>query len=184
MYNCNDIIPSSRTDLPRYIVYSRGKRVDDTLDLSGFGQGWKELVSFYLGCSFTFESALLAAGIELTHVRQNKNTSMYLTNIPLQPAGAFGGHMITSMRPIKRTQLAKMFDLTARYPDAHGAPIHIGDPARIGVPDIFAPFAGSGPTFLEDEDEVPVFWACGFSVSQILTNVGEFCLCVLNCLCT
>ena len=145
--------------------------MEDTLDLSGFEQSWGNLVSFYLGCSFTFESALIANGIRLRNMERGLNISMFLANIQLNPVGTLGGRMLTSMRPIKRAQLSEAFRLSAEYPDFHGAPIHIGNPARIGVRDIAVPSAGD-PCEVE-EDEVPVFWACGFSVSQILSSVGE-----------
>lgn len=152
-------------------MYSRGKRVDDVLDLSGFEKSWDNLVSFYLGCSFTFDGALSASGIRLRNVERGLNVSMFKTNIHLKSVGLFGSRMVTSMRPVKRSQLSEAFRISAQYPDFHGAPIHIGNPARIGVLDIAVPSAGDPSSF--EGDEVPVFWACGFSVSEILGNVGE-----------
>jgi uncharacterized protein YcsI (UPF0317 family) len=152
-------------------VFSKGSRVEDTSDLSAFGKSWDNLVSFYLGCSFTFEGVMGASGISIRNVEQKKNVSMFLTDIQLNPVGLFGNRMFTSMRPIKKSQLAEVFCLSAQYPDYHGAPVHIGDPARIGVQDITTPAAGD-PCAIEG-DEVPVFWACGFSVSHILSTAGE-----------
>lgn len=155
--------------------------MDDTLDLSGFQHAWGDLVSFYLGCSFTFEPALVSAGVRLPQMEQNRNTSMYLTNIPLRPVGKFGGRMFTSMRLVERSKLAEVFCLTSRYPQAHGAPIHVGDPARIGVRDLSTPSAGDPPVFEAGGNQVPVFWACGFSVSQILADVGKLAFFVAVC---
>ena len=145
--------------------------MDDTLDLNGFEQNWNNLVSFYLGCSYTFEGALCANGIRLRHIEQGLNVSAFLTNIQLKPVGLVEGQMYTSMRPIKKDLLPEVFRLSAQYPQSHGPPIHIGNPARIGVKDITNPEAGD-PSTVED-GEVPVFWACGFSVSQILSTAGK-----------
>ena len=90
-----------------------------------------------------------------------------------QPVGRFGGRMFVSMRPVEKSRLGEVFRLTSRYPQAHGAPIHVGDPARIGVHDLSALTAGDPPVFEAGRDQVPVFWACGFSVSQILADVGR-----------
>lgn len=151
--------------------------MEDTLDLSGFEQSWSNLVSFYLGCSYTFEGVLRANGIRLRHIEQGLNVSAFLTSIQLKPVGLVEGKMYTSMRPIKKDLLPEVFRLTAQYPQSHGPPIHIGNPARIGVKDITAPEAGD-PSTVED-GEVPVFWACGFSVSQILSTAGK-CLSYLH----
>lgn len=152
-------------------MYSRGRKVDYTLDLSGFEQSWGDLVSFYLGCSFTFEGALSEHGIRVKNIDLKRNVSLYLTNIMLKPVGQFGGPMYTSMRPVKKSQLAEAVRISAQYPKSHGAPIHIGNPARIGVQNISDPSAGDAPSF--EEDEVAVFWACGFSTSQVLESAGE-----------
>lgn len=152
-------------------MYSRGRKVDDTLDLSGFEQSWGNLVSFYLGCSYTFDSILIANGVGVRHVERKSNVSMFLTKIHLKRVGVFESQMIVSMRPIKKCQLSQVFRITAQYPDFHGCPIHIGSPARIGVEDITVPTAGD-PCGVE-EDEVPVFWACGVTGSQILGKAGK-----------
>ena len=142
--------------------------VDKVFDLSGFEQSWSNLVSFYLGCSFTFEEALSSRGIRVKNREAGLSVSMYLSHVRLSPVGVFGGQLVTSMRPIKKGQLAEAFSITSQYPSSHGAPVHMGSPARIGVRDLSAPLAGD-PCEVE-EDEVPVFWACGFSVGQILTK--------------
>ena len=130
------------------------------------------MVSFYLGCSFSFEAALSGNGIQLKNMEQGKNVSMYLSSISLKPVGPFSSLMYTSMRPIRKCQLSKAFLISSQFPEAHGAPIHMGNPARIGVQDISIPSAGDPSTF--EEDEVPVFWACGFSISQIPMSVSKF----------
>lgn len=130
------------------------------------------MVSFYLGCSFSFEAALSANGIQLRNREQGENVSMYLSSINLKPVGPFASRMYTSMRSIRKCQLSEAFHISAQYSENHGAPIHIGNPARIGVQDISVPSAGDPSTF--EEDEVPVFWACGFSVSQIPMSVSKY----------
>ena len=157
-----------RTDLPGYIVFSRGQMVDEVLDLSGFEQSWSNMVSFYLGCSFSFEEALSSRGIRVKNREAGLNVSMYLSHVRLSAVGVFGGQLVTSMRPMKKGQLAEVFSITSQYPSSHGAPVHIGSPARIGVRDLSVPMAGD-PCDVAD-DEVPVFWACGFSVGQVLTK--------------
>ena len=153
-------------------MFSRGRNVDEVLDLGGFEQSWSNMVSFYLGCSFSFEQALQSSGVRVRTMEAGLCVPMYLTNICLEAVGALGGRMVTSMRPIRRDRLAEAFSITARYPSSHGAPIHIGNPARIGIADLSAVLGGDQ---VEMEEDVAVFWACGFSVSQILSGVGKQC---------
>ena len=162
-----------RTDLPRYTIYSNGRLVDDMLDLSGFEQSWSNMVSFYMGCSFTFEGVLISNGIGLRNVDLCLNGSIYQTNIKMKTFGVFQGNMMVTLRMIKRSQLAKAFLLTAQYPKSHGAPIHIGNPAQIGVNDLSQPKASDPPAAIV-EGEVPVFWACGVSAQEVVKNAGMF----------
>ena len=127
---------------------------------------WRDdLVTFLLGCSFTFESALISAGISLRHIDEGKNVSMYITNIATVPAGQFSGPTVVSMRPIPREKVVKTVQVTSRFPGAHGAPLHIGDPEAIGVQDLSRPDYGSATTI--KEGEVPVFWACGVTSQAV-----------------
>ena len=127
---------------------------------------WRDdLVAFLLGCSFTFEWALLDAGIRLWHVEQGKNVAMWRTNVQCRPAGVFHGPMVVSMRPIASSQLSKAVTASARFPNAHGAPVHIGDPAAIGVKDIAKPDWGDAQAF--KPGDVPVFWACGVTPQAV-----------------
>ena len=120
---------------------------------------WREdLTAFLLGCSFTFEAALLGAGIPVRHIEENRNVPMYITNIQSVPAGVFHGPMVVSMRPIPHTQVVRAVQVTSRYPSVHGAPVHIGEPAAIGIKDINNPELGESVTI--KPGEVPVFWAC------------------------
>jgi len=121
---------------------------------------WRDdLVSFLIGCSFSFESELIEAGIEMRHNTLGCNVPMYLTNIPCEEAGIFHGNMVVSMRPIPYEQVVKSITVTAAIPRVHGAPIHIGDPSVIGIGDISKPDFGDPVTI--NDGEVPVFWACG-----------------------
>jgi uncharacterized protein YcsI (UPF0317 family) len=131
-----------------------------TAEVEDISEYWRDdLVSFLLGCSFSFETAMVRAGIPLKHIDQDKNVSMFITNIPTSPAGAFSGPMVVSMRAIKRAQVVKAVQVTSRFPATHGAPIHIGDPEAIGINDIYKPDFGEPTDF--DDGDVPVFWACG-----------------------
>ncbi len=146
-----------RTDVPLYRVYEHGEMTAEVEDVSEF---WRDdLVSFLLGCSFSFETAMIRAGIPLKHIDQDKNVSMYITNIPAASAGAFSGPMVVSMRAVKREQVVRAVQVTSRFPATHGAPVHVGDPEVIGIKDLGKPDFGE-PTDFSD-GEVPVFWACG-----------------------
>ena len=169
-----------RTDLPRYKIFSRGRLVDDVLDLGGFEKSWDDRVSFYLGCSFTWERPLIESGVGLGNFELGLNTSVYLTNIEMKAVGAFHGSMIVSMRMIEQTKLAQTFLLTGQYPTSHGAPIHIGNPARIGVKDLAQPDYGDKPVISADGGEVPVFWACGVSIQEVIKHAGMFLYEFLN----
>ncbi len=152
-----------RTDLPRYRVYRDGTLVDEPTDLTPL---WtNDLVSFLIGCSFTFESALVEAGLPVRHVEQCTNVPMFITSIPTVPAGAFHGPMVVSMRPIPAGQVVRAVQVTSRFPAVHGAPIHIGDPAAIGIRDIAKPDLGD-PVEIR-AGEVPVFWACGVTPQAV-----------------
>ena len=152
-----------RTDVGLYRVYKFGKQIDEVTNISKYWQD--NMVSFLLGCSFTFENALIEAGIELRHISQKCNVPMYITNIETIPAGLFSGPMVVSMRPIKRSKIVKTIQITSRFPSVHGAPIHIGDPKAIGINDLNAP--DFGDTVEVKEDEIPTFWACGVTPQSV-----------------
>lgn len=152
-----------RYDLPKYRVYRHGELEAEVDDL---GEQWRgDLVSFLLGCSFSFENAMMNSGIELRHVQRGTNVSMYITNIQTTPAGVFSGPMVVSMRPIPHEKVVKAVQVTSRYPSVHGAPVHVGDPAAIGIRDIAKPDFGD-VTEIRD-GEVPVFWACGVTPQAV-----------------
>jgi uncharacterized protein YcsI (UPF0317 family) len=146
-----------RTDLPKYRIWKNGKLVGEPSDIKS---EWRDdLVAFMIGCSFSFESALLDAGIGIRHIEENVNVPMYLTNVPCKPAGRFSGNTVMSMRPVPHSQVVKAVTCTARFPSVHGAPMHIGDPSAIGIKDISRPDFGDAVTI--KNGEIPVFWACG-----------------------
>ena len=154
-----------RVDIPLYRVYQDGKLTAEVKDIKEY---WNdELVSFLLGCSFTFETALIRAGISMRHIEEGKgkNVSMYVTNVPTTPAGIFQGPLVVSMRPIPRDKVVKAVQITSRYPGVHGAPVHIGEPERIGIADLSKPDWGDPSVF--KENEVPVFWACGVTPQAV-----------------
>ncbi|MCR5846077.1 MAG: putative hydro-lyase [bacterium] len=155
------------TDFPRYRIYRNGVLAEEVTDVSEY---WRDdLVSFVIGCSFSFESDLIEAGIEMRHNTMGRNVSMYMTNIDCQPAGIMSGKMVVSMRPIPYSQIVKATTLSGAIPQVHGAPIHIGDPKVIGIDDISKPDFGE-PVDIND-GEVPVFWACGVTPQSIVMNV-------------
>ncbi|MEW6265099.1 MAG: putative hydro-lyase [Thermodesulfobacteriota bacterium] len=152
-----------RTDLPRYRVYEKGECVAEPEDIGAY---WRDdLVAFLIGCSYSFESALLKARIRLPHIELGEIVSVYITKVPCQPAGIFHGPLATSMRPIKRDQVIRAVQITSRFPGVHGAPVHIGDPAPLGLADLSRPDFGWVPQFAEDE--VPVFWGCGVTPQAV-----------------
>ncbi len=162
-----------RTDVPRYRVWKGGVLTDQPTDISNL---WRnDLVTFVIGCSFSFEEALLEAGIPLRHIAQNRNVAMYRSNMATAPAGAFNGPMVVSMRPLKAADAIRAIQITSRFPNVHGAPVHIGNPALIGIADLNVPDYGDAVEVLPDE--IPVFWACGVTPQAAITQARpEFCI--------
>ena len=162
-----------RTDLPRYRVWRHGTLVDEPTDILKY---WRnDLVTFVLGCSFSFEEALMAEGLRIRHIEQARNVPMYRTSIPCNPAGPFAGPLVVSMRPFRPADAARAAKITSRYPAVHGAPVQIGDPASLGIADLGKPDYGDAVDLAPDE--VPVFWACGVTPqSIILESRPEFAM--------
>ncbi|MDN5795926.1 MAG: putative hydro-lyase [Intrasporangium sp.] len=146
-----------RTDVPLYRVYERGELVAEVPDATGH---WREdLVTFLVGCSFTFEHPLLEAGVPVRHIDAGRNVPMYVTSRRCRSAGALGGPLVVSMRAIPAAQVADAVRVSSRYPAVHGAPVHVGDPGGLGISDLDAPEFGDPPVL--EPGDVPVFWACG-----------------------
>jgi uncharacterized protein YcsI (UPF0317 family) len=161
------------SDVPRYRVWRDGVMVEEPTDISHLWR--KDLVTFVIGCSFSFEQALLDAGLPLRHIQQNKNVAMYRSNIATEAAGAFHGPMVVSMRPFKAQDAIRAIQITSRFPDVHGAPVHMGDPAQIGIHDLSKPDYGDAVDVLPDE--IPVFWACGVTPQAAITQAKPaFCI--------
>jgi uncharacterized protein YcsI (UPF0317 family) len=137
---------------------------------------WRDdLVTFVIGCSFSFEQALMQAGLLLRHVQQGRNVAMYRTSIPTVAAGAFSGPMVVSMRPMKAVAVIRAVQVTSRFPDVHGAPVHIGDPSLIGIADLQQPDYGDAVEVMSDE--LPVFWACGVTPQVAIRQARPaFCI--------
>ncbi|WP_394174961.1 putative hydro-lyase [Thalassotalea litorea] len=155
-----------RTDIPQYNIFRQGelrKQVTDIYDL------WQDnFVSFLLGCSFSFEEALLDDGIDIRNISEGVNVPMYNTSIPCKSAGVFSGNMVVSMRPMKARDAIRAIQICSRFPNVHGAPVHFGDPAHIGIHAISKPDYGDMVTI--KPDEVPVFWACGVTPQVAISN--------------
>lgn len=155
-----------RTDVPRYRVFRNGVLEDELTTLDNL---WREdLVSFILGCSFSFEEALIAAGLRLRYVEQGRNVPMYRTSIETVPAGRFRGKLVVSMRPFKPADAIRAIEITSRYPRVHGAPVHIGRPELIGIGNLRQPWAGDATEVLEDE--LPLYWACGITPQSVVLD--------------
>ena len=154
-------------DIPKYRVYENGIMTAEPQKADRF---WRDdLVSFLIGCSFSFEDALLEAGVPVRHIEEGRNVPMYNTNIPLTPAGVFHGNMVVSMRPVPRDLVVRAVTVTAAMPRVHGAPIHIGDPAAIGIQDLDKPDYGDSVSI--HPGEVPVFWPCGVTPQAVVMRV-------------
>lgn len=155
-----------RTDIPGYRVFRDGVLTEERAEVTDL---WRDdLVSFIIGCSFTFETALLDNGVPVAHIEQGRNVPMYRTSIPTTPAGKFHGPMVVSMRPIPANQVADAVRITSRYPSVHGAPVHVGDPAAIGIDDLAHPDFGDAVDI--SSGTVPVFWACGVTPQSVVMS--------------
>ncbi|RZI41596.1 putative hydro-lyase [Herbaspirillum sp. HC18] len=164
-----------RTDLPGYRIFENGELKREVTDISEY---WRDdFVTFLIGCSFSFESALIAGGIPLRHVQQQVNVAMYRTNIPCEPAGRFQSNLVVSMRPVKSRDIARAVEISGRFPQVHGAPVHIGHPEMIGIADLSRPEYGDAVEVMADE--LPVFWACGVT-PQYAAELSRIPFCITH----
>jgi uncharacterized protein YcsI (UPF0317 family) len=156
-----------RTDVPRYRVWRDGVMIDEPTDISRY---WRDdLVAFVIGCSYSFEEALMADGLPIRHIETGTAVPMYRTTIQCRPAGPFSGPMVVSMRPFTPKNAIRAVQITTRFPMVHGAPVHIGRPDLLGIADIATPDYGE-PVAIQD-DEMPVFWACGVTPQSVIASV-------------
>jgi len=162
-----------RSDVPSYRVFEHGECTQELTDISAL---WRDdLVTFVLGCSFSFEEALLADGIEIRNISENKNVPMYRTNIACKTAGRFSGNTVVTMRPMRPKDAIRAIQICSRFPSVHGAPIHFGTPEQIGINDLSLPDYGDSVTI--KPGEVPVFWACGVTPQLVLAQTKPpFCI--------
>ncbi|MFE1603246.1 putative hydro-lyase [Methylobacterium sp. ID0610] len=152
------------TDIPGYRVWRNGELVEERRDVADL---WTDdLVAFVIGCSFSFEAAMVEDGLPLRHVEMGVRVPMYRTTIPCRPAGPFGGPMVVSMRPLKPADAIRAVQITSRFPAVHGAPVHLGLPEAIGIHDLAKPDYGD-PVRI-GADEIPVFWACGVTPQSVI----------------
>jgi uncharacterized protein YcsI (UPF0317 family) len=155
-----------RTDVARYRVFRNGMLEAEVSDLK---QLWRDdLVTFVIGCSFSFEEALIDAGLPLRYVEQGRNVPMYRTSVDTVPAGRFRGKLVVSMRPFTPADAIRAVEITSRMPRVHGAPVHLGDPRQIGIEDVRQPWVGDA-TEVRD-GEVPLFWACGVTPQSVVLD--------------
>lgn len=164
-----------RTDVPRYRIYEQGALQREVTDITDYWQD--DMVAFLLGCSFSFEEALLADGLEIRNISEKVNVPMYRTNIDCKSAGRFSGTTVVSMRPMKPADAIRAIQICSRFPAVHGAPLHFGDPDAIGIRDINTPDFGDAVTI--KEGEVPVFWACGVT-PQVAIESARPPLCITH----
>jgi uncharacterized protein YcsI (UPF0317 family) len=153
-----------RTDIPRYRVYRQGLLVEEPENVMAYWQD--DMVSFLVGFSFTFEYPLLEAGIRIRHQDLGVNVPMFITNRPCKASGIFRGPLVVSMRPVPQQQVVRAIQVTSRFPAVHGAPVHVGDPAALGITDLQHPDFGDAVPVAPDE--VPVFWACGVTPQAVV----------------
>jgi uncharacterized protein YcsI (UPF0317 family) len=164
-----------RTDVPRYRVFRDGRLVDEPTDVRDY---WSDdLVTFVLGCSFSFERPLLEAGLRLQHIERNTVVPMYRTSIDCVPAGRFKGKMVVSMRPFTPADAIRATQITSRFPAVHGAPVHLGLPEAIGIADLANPDLGD-PAEIRP-GELPVFWACGVT-PQVAVEAARPPICITH----
>lgn len=155
-----------RTDAPKYRIYENGVLVDEPVEIRSYWQN--DMVAFLTGCSFTFETALLSAGLGLAHLDQGRNVPMYVTGRECAPSGPFAGPMVVSMRPYRAEEIPLAVTVSGRYPTMHGAPVYVGDPDSLGIRDLDAPEFGDAISL--DKDQIPVFWACGVTPQAVAMN--------------
>ncbi|MRU15416.1 putative hydro-lyase [Roseovarius sp. A21] len=164
-----------RRDVPAYSIYRDGVLNGSATDISDLWQD--DMVAFALGCSFTFEHAVQTAGIPLWHIQNDTTVPMFRTSVQTVPAGRFDGPMVVSMRAIPQGRIDEVTEISRRYPLAHGSPLHVGDPGKIGIADVTQPDWGDpapiGP------GEVPVFWACGVT-PQVAIEQAQLPLCITH----
>jgi uncharacterized protein YcsI (UPF0317 family) len=157
-----------RTDLPRYRIFENGElkaEVEDVTDAFT-----DDMVSFLLGCSFSFENAMLAAGLPVRNLAEGKNVSMYITDVACKPAGPFSAPLVVTMRPMTPKQAVRAVQVTTRFHLTHGAPVHMGAPEKIGIKDLNQPDFGDAVTI--QPEEIPVFWACGVTSQLAATSAS------------
>jgi uncharacterized protein YcsI (UPF0317 family) len=152
-----------RTDAPRYRVFRDGVCVDEPSDLRDV---WRDdLVAFAIGCSFSFEEALVEAGLRIRHQDEGRNVPMFVSSIDTKPTSRFSGRMVVSMRPFRPADAIRAVQITSRFPSVHGAPVHMGLPEQIGIRDLAQP--DFGDAVIVNDDELPVFWACGVTPQSV-----------------
>ncbi|SEI16356.1 putative hydro-lyase [Tardiphaga sp. OK245] len=153
-----------RTDIPQYVVWKDGEAIDRPYEVTKY---WRDdLVSFVIGCSYSFEEAMMADDLPIRHIEQDVLVPMYRTNIACKSAGPFAGPMVVSMRPLKPADAIRAIQITSRFPAVHGAPVHLGLPQSIGIKDINKPDYGDAVHI--NDDEIPVFWACGVTPQAVI----------------
>ncbi|MBQ7821982.1 MAG: putative hydro-lyase [Clostridia bacterium] len=154
------------TDIPKYRVWENGVLTGEYTDISHL---WRDdFVYFLIGCSFSFEGELLAQDVPVRHIEEGRNVPMYITNMPCEKAGIFHGNVVVSMRPMPADQVIRAVSITASMPRVHGAPVHIGDPAQIGIKDISKP--DFGDAVMVKNGEIPVFWCCGVTPQSVVMS--------------
>lgn len=164
-----------RSDVPSYRIFRDGELAEEVTDIRALWQD--DLVTFALGCSFSFEEALMADGLEVRNIAEGVNVPMYRSNIACEPAGPFSGNMVVSMRPFLAADAIRAVQICTRFPSVHGAPVHLGDPALIGIEELGAPDYGDAVTV--KQDELPVFWACGVT-PQVALEQARPPLCITH----
>lgn len=154
------------TDIPKYRIFRDGKLVEEVADATPY---WTDdMVVFLIGCSFSFEEALMKAGIDVRHISMGRNVPMFRTKVMTEPAGPFKGELVVSMRPMTPEDAQKADEITGRFPNVHGAPVNIGEPEKLGIADVMQPDYGDPVDF--KPGEIPVFWGCGVTPQSVIEH--------------
>lgn len=161
-----------RTDVGEYLVLRDGEVAERRHSIAELWR--KDHVAFLTGCNLSLDRVMLEAGIPLPHLHSEEAfPAQYRSSIECTPAGAFRGPLVVSLRPVPDALVVPLVELTSRYALSHGAPVHIGDPAAIGVRDLAK--VDWGRQNVMPPGHTPMFWACGITAqaAAIASRIPE-----------
>lgn len=153
-----------RTDVGEYLVLRDGQIMDRVRTLEPI---WRsDHVAFLTGCNLSIDRVMLDSGIPFPHlVDEQAFPAQFRSSISCSTAGRFHGPLVVSLRPVPDALVIPLVELTSRYRQSHGAPIHVGDPAVIGIHDLERVDWGR-PNAIPP-GHTPMFWACGITAQAV-----------------